>query len=258
MPLRSLSLLALIFVLFFALQLAAGLFPFQLLEPAWQWRFSNALINGALLPLLALALLQIGVFLDPDDPLLRNRQRLFRQLAVGAVVGFLLLLPLQLSAGLRQQNAVGRSQIQLIKIAERRLAQLRQATASATSNAELNASLLRLQGPVLGPADLTNPLPLVKSQVNALFDQAQAQINRERAASQPVPATKALPELLRNSLACLLLATAFAGFARRTGAELTLLEEVQQRLWRLPRKPRRAQTTSYAEYIRKISKEGTD
>jgi len=42
MPLRSLGLLALVFVLFS---------PFQLLEPAWRWRFSNALINGAFLPL---------------------------------------------------------------------------------------------------------------------------------------------------------------------------------------------------------------
>jgi hypothetical protein len=77
---------------------------------------------------------------------------------------------------------------------------------------------------VLGPADLANPLPLLKAQVNAVFDQAQAQINRDRSALPPATATTALPELLRNSLACLLLATAFAGFARRAGVELTLLE----------------------------------
>jgi hypothetical protein len=125
MPLRSLSLLALVFVLSFALQLAAVLFPLQLLEPAWQWRFANALINGAFLPLLALALLQIGVSLDGSDQRLRQRQRLFRQLAVAASLGFLLLLPLQLSAGLRQQNAVGNAQVQRIQGAERRLAALR-------------------------------------------------------------------------------------------------------------------------------------
>lgn len=255
MPLRSLSLLALVFVLIFALQLVGVLLPFQPLDPAWQWRLSNALINGAILPLLALALLQIGVSLDPGDPLLRQRQRLFRQLAVAAALGFLLLLPLQLSAGLRQQSAVGSAQIQRIQGAERRLAQLRQATAAATSNAELNASLLRLSGPVLGPADLANPLPLLKAQVNAVFDQAQAQINRDRAALPPVTATAALPELLRNSLACLLLATAFAGFARRAGAELTLLEEVQQRLRWLRVRPGRAQARSDADYIREMAGE---
>jgi hypothetical protein len=256
MPLRSLSLLALVLVLLFALQLLAVLFPLQPLEPAWQWRFSNALINGAFLPLLALALLQIGVSVDPGDPRLRQRQRLFRQLAVAAALGFLLLLPLQLSAGLRIQRANGNAQVQRIQGAERRLAALRQATAAASSNAELNASLLRLNGPVLGPADLANPLPLLKAQVNAVFDQAQAQINRDRSALRPATAIAALPELLRTSLACLLLATAFAGFARRAGVELSLLEEVQQgRRW-LRLRPRRGRDRSDADYIREMAGDG--
>ena len=161
-----------------------------------------------------------------------------------------MLLPLQLSAGLRQQSAVGTAQIQRIQGAERRLAALRELTAKATSNAERNAGLLRLNGPVLAPADLANPLPLLKAQVNAVFDQAQAQINRDRAALPPVTAATALPELLRSSLACLLLATAFAGFARRAGVELSLLEEVQLRLMRL-RRPRheRGKGSSPGDYI---------
>jgi hypothetical protein len=204
------------------------------------------------LSLLALALLQVGVSLDPADQ--RLRQRLFRQLAVAAALGFLLLLPLQLSAGLRQQSAAGSAQIQRIQGAERRLAQLRQATAAATSNAELNASLLRLNGPVLGPADLANPLPLLKAQVNAVFDQAQAQINRDRAALPPVTAATALPELLRSSLACLLLAIAFAGFARRAGAELSLLEEMQRRLRWLRLRPGRGRNNrSDADWIREMT-----
>ncbi len=256
MPLRSLSLLALVFVLLFALQLAAALFPLQLLSPAWQWRFSTALINGAFLPLLALALLQIGVSVDPGDPRLRQRQRLFRQLAVAAALGFVLLLPLQLSAGLRQQHAVGSAQVQRIQGAERRLAALRELTAKASSNAELNASLQRLNGPVLGPADLANPLPLLKAQVNAVFDQAQAQINRDRSALRPATASAALPELLRNSLSCLLLATGFAAFARRAGCELSLLEEMQQRLRWLRVRPGRARDRSDADYLRELAGDG--
>ena len=137
--------------------------------------------------------------LDPVDQRLRQRQRLFRQLAVAAALGFVLLLPLQLSAGLRQQSAAG------------------------------------------------------SAQVNAVFDQAQAQINRDRAALPPVTAATALPELLRTSLACLLLATAFAGFARRAGVELSLLEEMQQRLRWLRLRPGRAKAVSDVEYVRKMA-----
>ncbi|MFM8275717.1 MAG: hypothetical protein ACKN89_01800 [Cyanobium sp.] len=131
-----------------------------------------------------------------------------------------------------------------------RLAALRELTAKATSNAELNAGLLRLNGPVLGPADLANPLPLLKAQVNAVFDQAQAQINRDRNALPPASASTALPELLRNNVACLLLATAFAGFARRAGAELSLLEEAQIRLRWLRLRPGRGRDRSDADWIR--------
>ena len=114
MPIRSLGLLALVLVLFFALQLLTVLLPFQPLDPAWQWRLSTVLINGAPLPLLALALLLIAGQLDPDDPVLKQRRRLFSQLAVAAAIGFLLLLPLQLSAGLRPQQAAGSAQLQRI------------------------------------------------------------------------------------------------------------------------------------------------
>jgi hypothetical protein len=161
MPIRSLGLLALVLVLFFALQLLTVLLPFQPLDPAWQWRFSNALVSGATLPLLALALLLIAGQLDPVDPLLKQRRRLFSQLAVAAAIGFLLLLPLQLSAGLRQQQATGSAQLSRIASAEQRLTQLRQRTAAAASTAELNAALQKLGGPVLRPSDLAQPLPLL-------------------------------------------------------------------------------------------------
>jgi hypothetical protein len=38
---------------------------------------------------------------------------------------------------------------------------LRQAVAGAASNADLNQQLQKLSGPVLGPADIAQPLPLL-------------------------------------------------------------------------------------------------
>ena len=91
--------------------------------------------------------------------------------------------------------------------------------------------------------------------MNAVFDQAQ--INRDRAAMLPSSATTALPELLRCSLACLLLAMAFAAFAHPAGSELTLLETCEERIWRLRRfRPAQARARSEAEYIREMAGEG--
>ncbi len=70
-----------------------------------------------------------------------------------------------------------------------------------------------------------------------MFDQAQIQIHRDRAA---------LP-----------LATAFAGFARRPGVELSLLEEIQQRLrWLRRFRPGQAKARSEADYIREMAGDG--
>jgi hypothetical protein len=47
---------------------------------------------------------------------------------------------------------------------------LRTATTARPRNAKLNASLQKLNGPVLGPADLANPLPeLLRSSLASLL-----------------------------------------------------------------------------------------
>lgn len=69
--------------------------------------------------------------------------------------------------------------------------------------------------------------------MNALFDQAQAQSNRDRAALPPASLRAALPHLLRNSLAWLLLAVAFRRFARRSWSRHPLPVEGKRPLQRL-------------------------
>ena len=151
-----------------------------------------------------------------------------------AALGFLLLVPLETIAGLQTSRTANNAQAARIKGAEAKLKVLRQAVAGATSNADLNQQLQKLQGPVLGPADIAQPLPLLKAQVGAVLDQAGLQISREREASQPRTPLQLLPELLRNALASLALALGFAALARRTGSPRTVLQELQS-TWRRSR-----------------------
>ena len=141
-----------------------------------------------------------------------------------------------------------------INSAEAKLKALRQAVASATSNEEINQRLQRLRGPVLGPADLAQPLPLLKAQVAAVLDQAALQIARERQASPPTNPWRLLPELVRNGIACLALALGFAALAVRPGSERSLLQGWSGLLKSL--RQRRAASgsgsTSDAEYFRQI------
>jgi hypothetical protein len=223
----GLGVVALVLFVLFGSLVAAALFPLQLLDPAWQLRLAGTLINSAAFPLLGLALLQIAAELGPHDPLLKSRARLCSQLAVAAALGFLLLVPLQTIAGLQTSRTANNAQAARIQGAEAKLKALRQVVAGAASNADLNQQLQKLSGPVLSPADIAQPLPLLKAQVAAVLDQAALQISREREASQPRTPLLLLPDLLRNALASLALALGFAALARRTGSRRTLLKELQ-------------------------------
>jgi hypothetical protein len=251
----GLSVVALVLFVLFASLVAAALFPLQLLDPAWQLRLAGTLINTAAFPLLGLALLQIAAELGPHDPLLKSRARLCSQLAVAAALGFLLLLPLQTIAGLKTSRSLNQAQATRIQGAEAKLKALRQVVAGAASNDDLNQQLQKLNGPVLGPADIAQPLPLLKAQVAAVLDQAALQISREREASQPRTPLLLLPELLRNALASLALALGFAALARRPGSERSLLQELQGS-WRRSRfggAGRRSSKTE-ADYLRELSR----
>ena len=80
---------------------------------------------------------------------------------MAAALGFLLLLPLQTIAGLQTSRTANNAQAARIQGAEAKLKALRQTVAGSTSNEEINQRLQRLQGPVLGPADIAQPLPLL-------------------------------------------------------------------------------------------------
>ncbi|PZV06321.1 MAG: hypothetical protein DCF23_00615 [Cyanobium sp.] len=203
--------------------------PLQPLAPSWQLRLAAALVNSAAFPLVGLALLQLAGALSPDDNLLKRRQRICSRLAVAAALGFLLLLPLQTVAGLRQSRAVTTNQASRIKGAEVKLAALRQAVATAGSGAELKQKLQSLEGPVLGPAELSQPLPRLRAQLEAVLDQAEQQIAQQRPQAAAPSPWLLLPDLLRNGLACLALAIGFAAMAQRPGQSIPLLKEVQDR-----------------------------
>lgn len=257
----GLSVVALVLLLLFASSLAAALFPLQPLAPAWQWRLASTLISGAPFALLGLALLRIATEIDPFDPLVARRAQLCAQLAVVAALGFLLLLPLQFRAGLQQGRSVNQAQAGRFQRAEAKLRALRQAVASATTNADLNERIQALQGPVLGPADIAQPLPLLKAQVGAVLDQGDQQLRRDREASQPTSPLQLLPELLRQAFACLLLALGFAALAQLPGSEVSLLQELRWRLQRTRRPFAGERVHSISEgddYLRELGRQEED
>ena len=79
-------------------------FPVALVQPEWQLRAGEALRGTASIPLAAMALLLLAEFINPDSQVLAQRVLWLRRLSVAAALGFFFLIPLQISAGMRQIN----------------------------------------------------------------------------------------------------------------------------------------------------------
>jgi len=234
---RGLSLAGLVLMALYGSILAGSLFPVALLAAAWQLKLGSALINAAPFPLIGLGLVHLAAELDSQDALLIQRRRICARLAASAALGFLLLVPLLSLAAVKQQQEDSAQQQSQIRRADTNLKALRQVVSSATSGRELHDGLLALNGPVLNPADQALPLPAIKAQVTGLLDQAAAQVARQQHLRPPANPLSLLPELLRNALASLALAIGFAGLARRKGAQMSLLEELQLGLLRASGQP---------------------
>jgi hypothetical protein len=224
-----------LFVLF-GTQLAAVFLSPAIFNPAWQISFASTLLNAAPLALIGLAIHRVACIGDPDDERLFYQHKRFAHLAFVASLAFLLLIPLQVQAILRQNASLQSAQSARIQDAERRLSAMRLAVASASGNDSLNSRLQDLNGPVLSPSDLAQPLPRLKAQVSVVLDQAALQIRRERDSNPSHPSLALLPELLRFAITSLALAVGFAALGRRPGSDRAPLLELQEALERRRRR----------------------
>jgi hypothetical protein len=226
---RSLALLlavsarALAFV--FVVAVAVRLLPVQALNPAWQMTVCSVLLHQAVLPLVALVMMHAASAVEPADGRLASARMRWRGLAVTAVLGFLLLLPLQgfatwrgLSQGI-QQDATRRAD------AEKRSGAMLQAIQAATSVDDLQARMQRLQGPTLTPADRALPLPQLRRQLEANLFAARRELIDRHSGPSPGQLWTIVSDGLRLALSFLAYALAFAAGAQRRSSPMPLLSE---------------------------------
>ena len=254
---RGVALAGVVLIVLFLTILSTSLLPVRLLDATWQLRVGGALINASPFPLIGLVLLHVAASLDPRDPLLVQRRRLAAQLASAVAIGYLLLAPLLATANLQRQQSQALATSSGLRRATERLQQMRQVVSSASSIPELEQRLAPLDGPRLDAADRSLPLPVLRSRIASLLDQAAARLGRARSSAPPASPWALVGDIVRTSVACLALAAGFAGLARAPGSELSLLEELQVswdhlRYRRGAMKGRSGRTSADADYLRQI------
>ncbi|MEY4806750.1 HpsJ family protein [Vulcanococcus limneticus] len=191
--------------------------PLKILDSQWQLGFAAELISNASLALMGALLTPLALAFHSGSDRLRARRNAFRRLALAAAIGFLLLIPLQAFAGWRLYRTVTSTAEQQTSQSARKLTELRQAIATATSPQEIQAKLNQLAGPNAGltPTQLRTPINQLRQELLVGADQAANRLQQRIQAQASFKPDRLVKETTRIALSSLFYA---AGFAFLSGA----------------------------------------
>ena len=213
-------------VLYIAAAVAA-LLPPALFNTQWQLRAIRTVVDSAFLPLLGLGLLHLAAYLDPQNLALQNRRRLMARLAVPAVLGFLLLIPLQLTMAWRTVAAANANAARQEARANETFNILRDIIVQAPTLKDLQERLDNQEnrGVRLNLEDQGVPLEQTKKdlleQLVVVRDAVLARVSKPDRQSNEALAR----ETIRIVISALALALAFGAGAQRKGSTVPLLVE---------------------------------
>jgi len=157
-----------LFIVFLAILLAAML-PLEILDSRWQVKVISALLGSASLPMVGVVLILFANFIDEGVSPFGSKISLFRRLAGFAAIGFLLLIPLQITAGSRLLNQQSGNEVTQLKTLQRAADAIR----LANSEADLKTALRQLPGaPSNLDRPLAAPLPQIKDALISRLDPA--------------------------------------------------------------------------------------
>ncbi|MCP9833902.1 MULTISPECIES: hypothetical protein [unclassified Cyanobium] len=223
-----LSVFAMALFVIYGVRVAATAIPFRPLDTLWQLSISSALIEAAAIPLVGLGLLHLAAYLDPDNSALVRRKEALARWAILAVLGFLLLVPVQ---ALASWSTVATARARLTTqqtTANRNFALVREAISAATSLEDLQARLQSLQSPELGIRfeNLGLPLPETKRQMLIRLNEIEEQVKTRIIAPPPEAIENVASNAGRLMATSFVYALAFAIAAQRRGQDIPLLVEL--------------------------------
>jgi len=164
-----------LFIVFLAILLAAML-PLEILDSRWQVRVISALLGSSSLPLIGVVLMLLANFIDEGFSPFGSNIRLIRRLAGFAAIGFLLLIPLQITAGTRLLNQQSGNEVGQLKVLQGAADSIR----SANNEDDLKNALRKLPG---APNNLNRPLgaplPQVKAALISRLDPAVKRLQNQ-------------------------------------------------------------------------------
>lgn len=200
--------------------------PVRLLNPIWQTNAIVTLVDNAFFALIGLLLLELAAWIDRSDSATQKLLQRCSRLAVTAVFGFLLLIPLQIFAAWKSQDLALGNRERTIELTRTRLDALRSRVALARSTSEIEALLKTTQGVQLSQQDRSRPVDDLRQALLSRLDAARRQLpdtRRERSDWQ----WSALQRSLRLILMTSATAFGFSVLARREPTQSPLLASIR-------------------------------
>lgn len=223
-------------VVFLAAALAA-LLPIRFTDPTWQLGVTSSLVNNGGFALISLVLLHFAAYLESANGRWQARCITFRQLAIAATLGFLLVVPLQAFATWRAIAASEAATTFRQRQVTETFGALREVIRTAPTLGDLQARLRRLNGPALQSADLAQPLPQLRQQLLVALQQAESTLQAQLPASDPERTWGTIKDSARVVVSALAFAFAFGAAACLPGASHSFWEGLV-REWLMGRKAR--------------------
>lgn len=200
------------------------LLPVRLLDPLWIITAAGALTNAVSLPIGGLAFAHAAAALAPMDPQIHQRRRLLSRLAAWAAVGFLLLIPALGWATWRGVTNVQKGSMQQALVIEKRANEIESAIQAASTPADLQQQMVRLQGPQLADQDLQQPLPQLKTSLRQLVRNTRENLLAQLPKPNQQGYWTIYKQTLRSAALSILSALAFAALAYDSLKNKTILQ----------------------------------
>ena len=206
-----------------------ALFPLRLADRQWQLGvLANLVANGSWI-LIGLVLLHLACMLQPRNRALSQRLMLWRRLAALAAVGYLLIVPLQVTLTWLGLDASRNERERVISKSETQLKAYRDALMVAPNLTDLKERLGAIPGaPPLPEQASMLPYSEVREVMLQQLEQAESRFRQRVQTLRPAPNPLELwRQTARGAIASLMLALGFASGAEGLFGQASLLDSLK-------------------------------
>ncbi|QPN62035.1 hypothetical protein H8F25_09560 [Synechococcus sp. CBW1004] len=207
--------------------------PPALMNPTWQRLATSRLVDNSPLVVLAVGLIHAAALLGPSDRRLEALRSRIVALLLPALIGYLLLIPLEIHATSRQFWQLDQQQKRQVAAMARTRGEAQQLIERAPDVASLEAGLRALQGPPLTPADRALPLAELKQRLRSSLEQSFQQLQNQVRPLSPGTFLAPWRQMARVVLTALLISVVLAALRFNSETERSLLEAGSSRLRKL-------------------------